>query len=77
MLQPLGLVWLLPVLKGRDRTRVVWSETLVVVVRRAVPLEIGDGNDRLVDWELLVVHAKTMTVGIGVGEQAGLQDRVR
>ena len=76
VLHPLSLVWSLFVLKGGDRAWVVGSGPLVVVVRRTVPLEIGDRNDRLVDWELLVVHAKTMAVGVWVGKQAGLQDRV-
>ena len=76
MLHPFSLVRPLLILKRIDRARVVWSRTLIVVARRAVPLEVGDGNNRLVDWELLVVHTEAMTVGIGVREQTGLQDRV-
>ena len=68
VLHPLGLVWPLLVLKGRDRAWVVGSEPLVVVVRRTVPLEVGDGNGRLVDWELLVIYTETMAMGVGVGE---------
>ena len=74
--QPLRLVWPLRVLKGRDRARVVGSEALVVVIRRTVPLEVCDRNDRLIDRELLVIHTETMAVSVGVGEQAGLQNRV-
>lgn len=76
MLQPLGLVGPLLVLKGRDRARVVGSEPLVVVVHRAIPLEVGNGDDRLVDWELLVICTETMALGVWIGEQTGLQDRV-
>lgn len=77
VLEPLGLVWPLFVLKGRDRARVVGPGALIVVARRAVPLEVCDWDDRLVCWELLVVHTETMTVGVWVREKTGLQDRVR
>jgi len=76
VLQPLNLVRPLFILEGRDSALVVGSEALVIVVRRTIPLEVSDGYDRPVDWELLVVHPKTVTVGIGVGEQTGLQDRI-
>ena len=76
MLQPLCLVRPLLVLERRDRARVVGPEPLVVIIRRTVPMEVCDRNDRLVDRELLVIHPKTMAVSIRVGEQAGLQDRI-
>ena len=59
MTQPLGLVWPLLVLKGRDRARVGEPEPLVVEVRRVIPLEIGDSNDRLVLRERKTRDAET------------------
>jgi len=76
MFQPLGLVRPLLVLKRRDRARVIGSETLVVVVRRAVSFEVGNRNDWLVDWELLIIHTETIAMSVRVGEQTGLQDRI-
>ena len=76
MPQPLCLIRPLLVLKRRDRARVVGSEPLVVIIRRTIPVEVGDRNDRLVDRELLVIHPETMAMSIRVGEQTGLQDRI-
>jgi hypothetical protein len=39
-------------------------------------LEVVHGDDGRIDGQLLVVHAKTVTVGIWVGEETRLQDRV-
>ena len=68
VLHPLGLVWSLLVLKGSDRAWIVWTEPLVVVVPRTVPLEVGNWDGRLVDWELLVVHTEAVSVSVGVGK---------
>lgn len=76
VLQPFRLVWPLLVPKGANRAWVMGSETLVIIICRSVSLKVGDGDYRLVDRELLVVHAKTMTLGIGVGEQTSLKDRI-
>jgi hypothetical protein len=40
-------------------------------------LEVCNGYDRRVHWELLVIDAETVAVSVGVGEEATLQDRVR
>ena len=55
---------------------IIGSETLVVIISRSIPLKVGDGDYGFVDWELLVIYAKSVTLGIGVGEQTGLQDRI-
>ena len=44
---------------------------------RPVTLEVCDGYDRRVDWELLIIDAETVAVSVGVGEEAALQDWVR
>jgi len=70
------LVRLLLVSQRRDRALIVGTRTLVVVGGGTVALEVGDGDDRCVNGQLLVVHTQTVTVGIGVGEETGLEDGV-
>jgi hypothetical protein len=55
---------------------VVRSETLRYECLWARTLEVSDWYPRCIDGKLLIVCAKTVTVGVGVGEEAGLQDRI-
>lgn len=41
-----------------------------------IALEIVDGDNGCVDWELLVVNSETVAVSIGVREETRLQDGV-
>jgi len=62
-----------------------WSDAALIVGSRAladesavsVPLEVGNGYNRSVDWQLLIVHTQTVTVCIRVREQTRLEHRVR
>ncbi len=42
----------------------------------SIALEVGNRDLRRVDGQLLVVHAETVPVGVGVREETGLQHRV-
>lgn len=55
---------------------VVGARTLVVHGHEAIALEVDDRNNGFVDREMRVVDAESVTVGVWVGEEAGLQDRV-
>jgi hypothetical protein len=41
-----------------------------------VTLEVCDGYDRLVDWELLIIDTEAVAVRVGVREEPALQDWV-
>src|SRR6266850_1279487 len=41
-----------------------------------VTLEVCDGYDRGVDWELLIIDTETVAVRVGVREEPALQDWV-
>jgi len=62
--------------QGMDAALVVGAAALGNERRRTIALEVGDGDDGLVDWQLLVVDAQTVTVSVRVREEAGLEDRV-
>lgn len=57
-----------------DATLVVGSVALRDEGHEAIALEVGDGDDGCIDRELLVVHTETVTVGIWVREETGLED---
>jgi len=61
-----------------DRRDEVGSAALVVVGHLTVTLEATDllGVQVLVDRELLVVGTDSVSVGVGVGEETGLEDRI-
>lgn len=59
-----------------DRALVVGPVALVNKGHSTIALEVVDGDDGSVDGKLLVVDAETVTVGIGVGEETRLKDRV-
>ena len=63
---------------GSDAREVVGASTLVEEGHLAISLEVGKvvSDDRLVDRELLVVYADSVSVGIWVREQSRLKDRV-
>lgn len=63
--------------QGSDGALVVGARTLVVDGHEAVALEVGNRNNGLVNRNLCVVDTKTVTVGVWVGEETRLQDRVR
>lgn len=64
---------------GFDGADVIGSSALVVEGHGAVALEVGHvvGRAGRVDGELLVVDADAVAVGVGVGEEAGLEDGIR
>lgn len=41
-----------------------------------IPLEVVDRVERRVDGELLIIYTKTVTMGIGVREEPGLEDGI-
>ena len=45
--------------------------------RKAVALEVRNRDNGRVDWELLIIGAETVAVGIRIREQPTLQDWVR
>jgi hypothetical protein len=59
-----------------DGALVVGAGTLVVDGHEAVALEVSDRNSGLINRNLSVVGTKSVAVGIWVGEEARLQDRV-
>lgn len=59
-----------------DGTLVVGASTLVVDGHEAVALEVSDRNSGLVNRNLSVVDTESVAVGVWVGEEARLQDRV-
>ena len=61
-----------------DGAQVRWARALVVEGHVAVTLEVGHPvwHAGCVDWQLLVVDTDTVAVGVWVGEQTGLEDRV-
>jgi hypothetical protein len=64
-------------LDGTVRRNVVGVGTVITVDGHGtVTLEVEDGATGLVDRDLLVIRSETVTVGIGVGEETGLQDGV-
>jgi hypothetical protein len=69
-----------PLLEGRRSygADVVGSAALVVEGHLSVSLEVADleGSKALVDRELLVISADSVSVSIGVGEESRLEDRV-
>ena len=71
------LVRLRLVLERQDAALVVRARALVVERHESVALEVRNGCDRRIDRQLAVVRAQTMAVGVGVGEQTGLEDGVR
>lgn len=63
--------------QGAVRRGVVGVGTVVAVdCHGTVTLEGVEGVQRRVDGDLLVVDAETVAVGVGVGEEAGLEDGV-
>lgn len=62
--------------QGRDGALVVRPVALIDKGHGSITLEVGNRNNRSIHWELLVVSTETMTMCIGVGEKAGLEDRV-
>ena len=64
------------VCQREDSALVVRARALVVDGHEAVALEVGNRNNGLVNRDLSVVDAKAVAVGVRVGEEARLQDRV-
>ena len=62
--------------KGRDRALVVRPVALIDKGHGSITLEVGNRSNGSIHWKLLIVGTETMTVCIGVGEKAGLEDRV-
>ena len=62
--------------QGVNATLVVGAAALGNVGSGTIPLEVVDRGDRRVDGELLIVNTKTVAVGIRVGEEPGLEDRI-
>jgi hypothetical protein len=60
-----------------DAALVVGAAALRNECARSIALEVVDRDDRLVDWELLVVGAETVTVSIRVREETRLEDGIR
>lgn len=62
-----------------DGRQVVWPGALVEESHATITLEVTEsvGGPGGVDGKLLVVYTNTVTVGVRVGEQPALQDRVR
>lgn len=65
------------ILQRQNCALIVWPSPLGNVRRCTIALEVGNGVQRSIDRELLVVDTKTVTVGIWVREQAGLQNWIR
>jgi len=59
-----------------DAALVVGTAPLGDECGRAIALEVVNGHDGCVDWELLVVDSETMAVGIRVREETRLEDGV-
>ena len=60
-------LWLV---RQRDQaTLVVRSGSLVVDSHETITLEVSGGDERCINWKLTVVHAETVTMGVGVGEK--------
>ena len=64
------------VCEGLNRALVVRPVTLRDEGGRSVALEVGNGVEWCVDWQLLVVRAKTVAVCVGVREETRLQDGI-
>lgn len=64
------------ILQRLDAALVVGTATLRNEGSRTIALEVVDGDDRCVDRELLVVDTETVAVGIRVGEETGLKNRI-
>jgi len=62
--------------KGLDGALVVGAASLRDKGLGSIALEVGDGDDGSVNGQLLVIGAQAVAVGIGVGEEAGLQDGI-
>jgi len=71
------LVTLLLVGQRGDAALIVGSRALADESAVSVPLEVGNGYNRSVHRQLLIVHTQTMTVRIRVREQTRLKYRVR
>ena len=67
------LVWLGLVAQGHKAALVVGASSLVIERHEAIALEVSNGNERLVNGELLVVGTNTVAVGIRVREETRLQ----
>ena len=67
------LIRLLLVREGNKTALVVGTPALVLESHKPIALEVSNGNERLVDGELLVVGTNTVAVGIRVREETGLQ----
>ena len=59
-----------------EATLVVREAALRDVCSSSITLEVDNGNNRSIDWQLLIVGSKTMTVGIRVREKTGLKNGV-
>jgi hypothetical protein len=57
-------------------TLVAGASALVINCHETIALEVGNRYNRCVDRDLRVVHTETVAVGIWVGEETRLQDRV-
>lgn len=75
-LVPRVLINLRLVGQGNQAALVVGSRALVIDGHETITLEVGNWYKRCVDWELAVVYAETMTMGVGVREETGLEDGV-
>lgn len=69
-------VCLLLVRQRRYAALIVWSGSLANIQSRTIALEVRNRNDRRVHWQLLVVCTKTMTMGVWVREETGLEDGI-
>lgn len=69
-------VCLLLVRQRRNAALIVWSGTLANIQSRTIALEVCNRNNRCIYWQLLVVCTKTMTMGVWVREETGLEDRI-
>ena len=67
------LIRLLLVREGNKTALVVGTPALVLESHKSIALEVSNGDKRLVDWELLIVGTDTVTVGVRVREETGLQ----
>jgi hypothetical protein len=63
--------------EGLDSALIVGAIALVNIGSRSITLEVGHGVEGCVDGQLLVVCSKTVTLGVGVREETGLENGIR
>ena len=59
-----------------DAALVVGAAALGDKGGETIALEVVDGDNGCVDWELLVVDTETVTVSVRVGEETRLEDGI-